>query len=306
MPNLTRLAATAQLRLLRALLRRLSPGDRAYMARMASQDRFDPATAAFVDLCEKSVLGWKNKQYAVELNGEEALLARLKPFAPKVLLDVGANVGEWALAAHRQVPEAQVHCFEIAPPTAARLARAMAEAGANAVVNDFGLGAEEGSVTLYFTPDYTLGASTVRGAMEITAREQGIADIQEVAARITTGDAYLERNNIDHVDFLKIDVEGAEPQVLAGFSASLARGAIDLVQFEYGPLNLSSRWLLADAYEFFRAHGYWLGKLYPEGIAFKSYDHADEDFIGPNYVACRELRVDLISALHCPVPRLPA
>ena len=303
MTNLVRLAVSVQLTLLRALARHVSPGDRSYLARTLMADRFDPRTTALADLFDKGLMAWKNKQYAVEINGEEALLGRLKPFGPKILLDVGANIGEWALAAHRQLPGVAVHSFEIAPPTAAILTQNVTEAGANVVVNDFGLGATDGAITLYFTPDYTLGASTVRDAVAMTAADLGISEIQEIAARIITGDEYLRTANIDHVDLLKIDVEGAEESGFKGFKDAFARSAIDLVQFEYGPLNLSTRYLLADADRYFTERGFIMGKLYPEGIAFKTFEFVDEDLVGPNYVACRADRPDLIAALRCPVPK---
>jgi FkbM family methyltransferase len=302
MASLVRLMVSAQLALLRRLVPRLTPGDRSYLGRTLMLDRMSPETRALAELFDKAILSFKNKQYAVELNGEEALLGRLKPFAPKLLLDVGANIGEWSLAAHRQLPGVAVHAFEIAPPTAAILTRNLREAGASVTVNDFGLGDRDGEITLHFTPDYTLGASTVRGAMEYSAKELGIARIEEIAARITTGDAYLAERGIAHVDLLKIDVEGAEDAVFRGFEQAFARGTIDLVQFEYGPLSLSTRYFLADAAAFFALHGYVLGKLYPEGVAFKPFEAADEDFVGPNYVACREARADLIAALRCPAP----
>jgi len=302
MARLVRSLVSAQLAMLRALVHRLPEGDRDYLARTLMLDRMDGRTAALAGFFDSARLSFHNKQYAVELNGEEALLGRLRPFRPKLLLDVGANIGEWSLAAHRQLPETAVHAFEIAPPTAAILRRNMTEAGAQVRVNDFGLGDREGAITLHFTQGYTLGASTVRGAMEFTAAEMGIAHIEELEARITTGDAYLATNGIDHVDFLKIDVEGAEDAVFRGFEQALTRGAIDLIQFEYGPLNLSTRYFLADADRFLAGHGYVLGKLYPEGVAFKTFHAQDEDFIGPNYVACHTSRQDLIAALRCPVP----
>lgn len=301
MPSLTRLMVSAQLALLRRLAPRLTSGDRAWLGRTLMQDRFAPGPRALADLFEKALLAFKNKQYAVELNGEEALLARLRPFQPKLLLDVGANIGEWSLAAHRQLPGTGVHAFEIAPTTAAILRRNLAQAGAAFTINEFGLGDREGEITLHYAADYTLGASTIRGAMEFTANDLGITQIEEIAARITTGDSYLASHGISHVDFLKIDVEGAEQAVLHGFANSLAVGAIDLIQFEYGPLCLTTRFFLADAYRLLTAHGYTLGKLFPEGVAFKPYDPSDEDFIGPNYVACRQDRPDLLAALRCPV-----
>ena len=130
---------------------------------------------------------------------------------------------------------------------------------------------------------------------------QGLGNVVEVKARVITGDAYLRERGIKHVDVLKIDVEGAEFAVLHGFADAFALGAIDLVQFEYGALNLPLRYFLADLWKFFTDRGYIVGKLYPEGVSFKDFDPTDEDFMGPNYIACRTERADIVAALRCPV-----
>jgi FkbM family methyltransferase len=302
MPNLTRLAAMANLALLRVLIGRMAPGARAWLALRVLHDRYDPRTRALADFFDRSVLAWKNKQYDVELNGEAALLRRLRPFDPTTLIDVGANVGEWALAACRALPGTMVHAFEIAPKTADRLAGSIEAAGrrAQVVINRLGLADTAGEIALYLTRDSDTESSTLRAAVEFAAKDQGLGDVIETTARVTTGDLYLRAHAITHVDLLKIDVEGAEFSVIEGFADSFARGAIDLVQFEYGPINLATRKLLADFVAFFAERGFVVGKIYPEGVAFKPYELGDEDFVGPNYLACHARRGDIIAALQCP------
>ena len=58
--------------------------------------------------------------------------------------------------------------------------------------------------------------------------------------------------------------------------------------------NLTTRVFLADFHAWFAARGYRVGKLYPEGVAFKDYDLDDEDFTGPNYIACRDELTEVI------------
>ena len=48
--------------------------------------------------------------------------------------------------------------------------------------------------------------------------------------------------------------------VLHGFENTLARGAIDLVQFEYGAINLVTLDLLSGFYAFFRKRGLCVGQ----------------------------------------------
>jgi hypothetical protein len=56
--------------------------------------------------------------------------------------------------------------------------------------------------------------------------------------------------------------------------------------------------LLADYYRFFEDRGFVLGKLFPRHVEFKHYDIGrDENFLGPNFVAVREARPDLVRLL---------
>jgi FkbM family methyltransferase len=259
--------------------------------------RRDPQTLALVDFCSRITLAWKNKQYDVRLNGEQALLHRLRRFSPSVLMDVGANVGEWSMAALAAIPGAFIHAFEIAEPTAVQLKRNLAPFQSRVVANAFGLGDTDGDLTIYLPQESDTAASMFQTVIEVSAKDHGIKNVAEIRSTITTGDGYMHRNGIGHVDVLKIDVEGAEMQVLKGFTGAFARSAIDLVQFEYGPLNLATRVLLLDFYDFFQQRGYVIGKLFPEGVAFKPFELSDEDFVGPNFIACLECRTDIIEAI---------
>ncbi len=241
MPNFTRLTAEFQIRVLARLITRMGPENAAWLARRVMRDRGTPRTQAFAAFSQQCVEAWKNRHYDVHLNGEAALLAALAPFKPSVLFDVGANIGDWSLAAAELVPNAHLHAFEITPATAEALAVNAAPFGARLTIHPFGLGDHEGEITVYLSPRDDTANSTLRDAVAISSDGNDDATIAEVAARITTGDAFLAEHGIAHLDFLKIDVEGAEFSVLSGFQNAFARNAIDLVQFEYGEINLKTR-----------------------------------------------------------------
>jgi hypothetical protein len=118
-----------------------------------------------------------------------------------------------------------------------------------------------------------------------------------IVGRTRRGDDYAREAGIERIDFLKIDVEGMEERVLRGFSGMFDRQAIDVVQFEYGRVNILNRFLLRDAYEFFTACGFVVGKIYPSYVDFRDYALGDEDFLGPNFLACRAARSDYLHAL---------
>ena len=299
MPKLKRIVASASLRILKHVAAGLTPGDRSWLARQLMKNRFDPRVRALGDLFEKAVLSWKNKQYEIEPNGEAALLRRLKPFNPKVLFDVGANVGDWSVPACTALPSAHIHAFEIAPAIALELAKNAQPFAGRVSINTIGLGNREGEIQLYWSPEESTVASTIAGVVEISATDYVNKTVNTLTAKITTGDQYLQDQGIKTVDFLKIDTEGAEWDVLQGFLQAFEHQAIQMVQFEYGPLNLKTKILLRDFWKFFEDRGFVVGKLYPEGVAFKPFEWKDEDFVGPNYIAVREARTDLVEALRC-------
>lgn len=301
MPNPARLVASVSLDLLARSVALLPAGARNSLARRFMQDRYNPRVQALAGFFESALHGWKNRQYDVAVNGEAALLRRLAPFAPKVLFDVGANIGDWTLPALANIPGATIHAFEIADSTADEFARNIAPHAARVVLNRIGLADHAGEIMLYIAPDTHTASSTLREAIHASMATFGDTErpIEAVPARVTTGDLYMRERGIEHIDLLKIDVEGAEPAVLAGFAEAFGRGAISMVQFEYGQLSLLTRYLLADSARFFEERGFALGKLLPEGVAFKPFAIDDEDFIGPNYVACHRSRGDIIEALRC-------
>ena len=50
--------------------------------------------------------------------------------------------------------------------------------------------------------------------------------------------------------------------------------------------------------------GYLVGRLFPDFVDFRAYALEDEDFSGPNYVAVRKTRSDIVDALSKHQPLL--
>ena len=103
-----------------------------------------------------------------------------------------------------------------------------------------------------------------------------------------TGDYYCEKNNITHIDLLKIDAEGYDLHVLKGFERMLSQGCVDVVQFEYNVKHSETHSMLGDYYSYLEAKGYVIGPVRQEGVQFKVFDFIDNGFEnGPNYAACK-------------------
>ena len=115
-------------------------------------------------------------------------------------------------------------------------------------------------------------------------------------AEITTLDEFCSEQSLQQIDFLKIDVEGAEHRVVKGARGMIESGRVSCIQFEYGPWSIGSRFLLIDFYELLGKH-YRIGKIFPHYVAFGDYDWRAEDFKFANYLCVRRARDDLLIAL---------
>jgi FkbM family methyltransferase len=152
---------------------------------------------------------------AVELPVQEALAALLRP--GDLVLDVGANVGFLSVIAARLVgPAGRVVAFEPVPANARQVRR-------NARLN----GIKNIEVIPVAVGDHTGRARLVlaRFAGGAALREAGAPPdaCGEIDVAITTLDDWLAANGDRAPALVKIDVEGAEPAVLRGLAATLAR-----------------------------------------------------------------------------------
>ena len=146
---------------------------------------------------------YKISQEARAVEPELAILHELVPIGCTAI-DVGANRGyySWALAS----VAASVEAFE-PNPLLAKFAKA--KLGRKARVHEVALSDHGGTATLYI-PRRASGSSLhITGNLGNVYPQKSVDQIQ---VRLATLDSYSFKN----VGFIKIDVEGAEMEVLAG------------------------------------------------------------------------------------------
>jgi FkbM family methyltransferase len=235
--------------------------------------------AAFIDA------SYENDEWDMCANGETTLMRRLAPAVFTMVFDVGAHVGDWAIEAMRAWPSSRTHAFEVASPTFARLADRIAAAGLSdrTTLNCYGLADATERRDICFFPDHpNLTCDLPRHAFAWTPMD----------AQFVRGDEYVERHGIASIDFVKIDVEGAEHRVMRGLQNTLAAGLVACLQFEYGAFSIQTRVLLADYYQLLAPH-YWIGKIYPTSVEFSDYDWTMESFRFSNFLCISRTRPDL-------------
>jgi FkbM family methyltransferase len=248
--------------------------------------RRNRAVARFVRLCKNIHRASEHPGHDINRDGERDLLERTVKRNAPVLFDVGANAGDWSAMALKRFPNATIHAFELnpkmIPPLQARFANTPAVR-----VHPFGLAASSGDVDFFCYP----GEASVLSSLRVPSHSHVPHGIERTTVR--TGAEVCRELGVTQIDFLKVDVEGAEYEVLTGFSEMLKAKKISMVQFEHE----GGRYL-HDFYAFFLPKGYVLGKLYANYVDFREHSAELEHFLGPHYIALPAEQKEMIVSLQ--------
>jgi FkbM family methyltransferase len=145
----------------------------------------------------------------------------------KVVLDVGANAGIYSLAALAIEPDAIVHAFEPTPEIAARL-RATAELNGldRLYVHEAAVFSKNGQATLRrFRGE--LGTNEGMNFISQDLGNSGTERVQTVCL-----DQFCQDHAIDHVDLLKLDIQGHEHSALKGAEHLIRTGGLGIIFME--------------------------------------------------------------------------
>ncbi|MET0645766.1 MAG: FkbM family methyltransferase [Pyrinomonadaceae bacterium] len=185
------------------------------------------------------------------------------------VFDVGANVGELTLLFSRFVGAGGVvHAFEPCGETFGRLELICRAASLrNVRLNRLALAEDESPVSLHVYDEAHMSWNTrARRPLE----DYGI-DVKPLAveqAPATTLDLYCERNGVTGIDLLKLDVEGAEFQVMLGARRMLREKRVRRVTFEFGQTTFDMGNSPARIETYLRDAGYELRNLVAGDPAF--------------------------------------
>lgn len=147
---------------------------------------------------------------------ESALLEAIAPtLAGKVTYDIGANIGITTLFFARWAGTAgTVVAFEPVPPTAKRLKENLRiNRLQNVRVYELALGNSEGHAEICYAPEAS-GIATLRKDMAQGYQKE--YRMQTFSVEVVPLDVLVEREQLPLPNFVKIDVEGFEYQVLQG------------------------------------------------------------------------------------------
>ncbi|MBN1218978.1 MAG: FkbM family methyltransferase [Anaerolineae bacterium] len=175
------------------------------------------------------------------------------------VFDVGANVGQSSKVYLARFPSSHIYCFEPVGDTFRQLQDNLKD---NERVNCYQL---------------ALGSSKSKGIMIIQGRSimsfllgQSIKspinnDVTTESVDIITLDEFCHTKRIDQINYLKIDTEGGDLEVLKGSLNMLTEQRIDLVEVEAGMNPSNNRHVPFEILKgFLEAHRYFIFGIYEQ------------------------------------------
>lgn len=147
------------------------------------------------------------------------------------VLDVGANTGQFARAAHYLFPDARIYSFEPLPACFDALTARMKDV-ASFEAFPTAIGNEDGTVTIHQST-FSPSSSILPMTSEHTAAFPWTAGGEDVEVEIHSLDHFLPRITLAGEVLLKIDVQGYSQHVLLGAPLTLARTNTVLVETSF-------------------------------------------------------------------------
>lgn len=158
-------------------------------------------------------------------------LAALRPLGARTVLDVGANKGQFSLAARHLFPTARIHAFEPLEDARRSYQSLVAEP---TTMHAMALGAEKANARFFVATRADSSSLLEPGRRQELAYGVGLASTTNVdVARL---DDVVGSNELVSPVLLKLDVQGAELQVLRGAAGLLP--SIDAIYCEVSFVEL--------------------------------------------------------------------
>jgi|688.fasta_scaffold25757_10 FkbM family methyltransferase len=213
-------------------------------------------------------------------NGEQQIL-EISAQNIKTFIDVGANIGDWTYSLIKSTPLGTELKGLLVEPTTdlAQVLQNRFKDFDGVQVEECALGSESKVANFFISKTCSEHSSLV---------VQNISEAQQIKVKVKTLDYLIDFYGITEVDFLKIDTEGNDFNVLIGAKQALHNHMIHAIQFEYG-----SGWRLAgntlfSAFRYLENYGYSCYLITPNGLCEYDLEKYGELFLYSNFLALSE------------------
>lgn len=168
----------------------------------------------------------------------KVFMQKIKP--GMTVLDIGANCGYYTLLACRQLDgKGKVYAFEANPFLCEIISESLFINGYNAICEVMNIAAYKDSAELQFDIyNRLMGGGRIHDRQKIVKRGKGVlSDLSTI---------YIQANSIDNIfptgsqiDFIKMDAEGAEFDIVSGMMRILQENKHIQLIVEYNPSHLN-------------------------------------------------------------------
>ena len=169
------------------------------------------------------------------------------------VLDVGANVGQFAAIIHHVLPEAEIHSFEPLPDCFDALCERMGAVQGFRAYN-LALGDCDSEVA-FQRNSFTQSSSVLPNTRLQTEAFSWTAKTSTINVRMATLDSVMRDVELPQNLLIKVDVEGYEDRVLLGGEQTLRRATAAILETSFEPLH-EGQALFEDIYKQMLAYGF--------------------------------------------------
>lgn len=210
-----------------------------------------------------------------DYSGELYIIKKLKKSVSSgVIFDVGANIGDWSkfLIEEYKNENYNLYLFEPSLHTFHKLQNDL-ESRPNHHFYPIGFSNKREKLTLKYDNDFQ-GSASILGEGKIEEKIQ-----------LETIDEFCINNKIKKINFLKMDVQGYEFQILKGAEKMIQKNNIEFIQFEIDEPCIYNRIYFKDFWELLNNNFKIYHSLYNGLIEIKNYTFELENYNCMNYLA---------------------
>lgn len=203
---------------------------------------------------------------------------------PKLIIDIGANVGLYTQSLVSKFPNSTYFLFEPCKRNVEIISDKFYSFD-NVYCSSYALSNETTEKNLYSNEEGSGLASLSKRRLD---HFNIFMDVVETVNTIRF-DEFLKMDDIPEIpeiiDYVKMDVEGHELSVLEGFGSLIEK--VKVIQFEFGGCNIDTRTYFQDFWYFFKNADFSIYIITPQSGPQKvsKYQEAFEFFTTTNYIA---------------------
>lgn len=183
------------------------------------------------------------------------ILLNLKNFAPDIrtAVDVGANQGQFAIAASDVYPHSKIYSFEPLPDVV-KVFKKNTKSCENITIFQTAIGSNSGTVTINFN-NYSHASSILKIHKNQTEMIPETANYVDLVVPLNTLDNYESEMDLINPVVLKLDVQGFEKEVLMGAGNILKKVDYIIIESSFIPMY-ENELLFDDVNEYMKSIGF--------------------------------------------------